>query len=86
MLERIEKRPVRLIGTSIYNLTDGREARQLSFDDFLSGKAEQESEFSRKLEELGERYKLDFAGHLDQLYRGETLHRTAEYMRKRKPL
>lgn len=86
MLERIEKRPVRLIGTIIYNLTDGREARQLSFDDFLSGKAEQESEFSRKLEELGERYKLDFAGHLDQLYRGETLHRTAEYMRKRKPL
>ncbi|MBQ6519161.1 MAG: DNA polymerase IV [Anaerolineaceae bacterium] len=86
MLERIEKRPVRLIGTSIYNLTDGREARQLSFDDFLSGKAEQESEFSRKLDELGERYKLDFAGHLDQLYRGETLHRTAEYMRKRKPL
>lgn len=85
MLDRIDKRPVRLIGTGIYNLSDGSDVRQLSFEDFLMGSTEWEDEFNRKLGELGERYKLDFAGHLEQLYRGETLHRTAEYMRKRKP-
>ena len=33
---------------------------------------------------LGERYGLDFAGNLDKLFRLDTLHRTVEYMRKKK--
>ncbi len=82
MLEQVERRPVRLIGVSLYNLS-GEEGRQLTFDDLdeekaLARKAEQE----RLLAELGERYHLDFAGHLEQLYHAQTLHKTVEYMRK----
>ena len=79
MLEQIEKRPVRLIGTSLYNLS-GDSIRQLSFDDLLTegDKAERQ----RLLDELQNKYHLDFAGNLEKIYHGETLHRTAEYMRK----
>ena len=34
------------------------------------------------LDALQKRYGLDFAGHLEQIYHGETLHKTVEYMRK----
>ncbi len=80
MLDQIGKRPVRLIGTGIYNLS-GDSVRQLSFDDYLSGG--DETEKRDLLEELQNRYHLDFAGNLEKIYHGETLHRTAEYMRKR---
>ena len=79
MLDRVVKRPVRLIGTGIYNLS-GERIRQLSFEDYL---ADGESgERSRLLDELQNKYHLDFAGNLDKIYHGETLHRTVEYMRK----
>ena len=82
MLSRVEKRPVRLIGVSVYNLT-GEVWRQLSFDDLLEkNEAEDETDRDRMLSLLGNRYHLDFAGHLEQIYHGETLHRTVEYMRK----
>ena len=82
MLSRVGKRPVRLIGVSVYNLT-GEVWRQLSFDDLLDkNEAEDETERDRMLSLLGNRYHLDFAGHLEQIYHGETLHRTVEYMRK----
>ena len=79
MLEKIEKRPVRLIGTSIYNLSGDR-VRQLSFDDFLS--SDESRDRQRLLDELENKYHLDFAGNLEKIYHGETLHRTVEYMRK----
>ena len=79
MLEQIEKRPVRLIGTSIYNLSDDR-VRQLSFDDFLTG--DESRDRQKLLDKLGNKYHLDFAGNLEKIYHGETLHRTVEYMRK----
>ena len=79
MLEQIEKRPVRLIGTGIYNLS-GDGVRQLSFDDFLSDG--ETGERQKLLSELQEKYHLDFAANLEKIYHGETLHRTAEYMRK----
>lgn len=79
MLEQIEKRPIRLIGTSIYYIS-GDNIRQLSFDDFL---AEADSgEKQRLLDGLQIKYHLDFAGNLEKIYHGETLHRTVEYMRK----
>ena len=82
MLEQVEKRPVRLIGVSLNNLT-GEEWRQLSFFDLLeSGSEHNISELKRGLEHLQNRYHLDFAGHLQQIYHGETLHKTVEYMRK----
>ena len=84
LLDPVEEKPVRLIGVRLTNLA-GEEGRQLSLDDltgeeFLARKAEQE----RLLARLGEHYHLDFAGHLEQLYHSQTLHKTVEYMRKHK--
>ena len=82
MLDQVEKRPVRLIGTGIYNLSDEQE-RQLSFEDvFEQAGQEREEELQRLMEGLQERYHLDFAGHLPQIFQADTLHRTVEYMRK----
>ncbi len=82
MLDQTAKRPVRLIGAGIYNLS-ADQTRQLSFDDYLNSSADsQEAERSRLLSRLQERYGLDFAGNLEKIYHGEILHKTAEYMRK----
>ena len=82
MLDQVEKRPVRLIGTGIYNLT-GEEGRQLTLGELMEEKThEQDAELKKQLALLGRRYRLDFAGHLEQLYRMDILHRTVEYMRK----
>ena len=84
LLEKVEKRPVRLIGTGIYNLS-GDEGRQMTLDDYLKdpGEDQQKQEIIvKRLGELEARYGLDFAGHLEDIYHGNTLHRTIEYMRK----
>ena len=85
MLEGVAKKPVRLIGAGIYNLA-GEEGRQLTLEDFFSEAKEIREEKKRQLlSALGERYHLDFAGHLKQIFQSDTLHRTVEYMRKHKP-
>ena len=82
LLETVEERPVRLVGVGIYNLS-GEEGRQLTFEDFFAeAKNEREEELKRLLDGLQNRYHLDFAGHLDQIYQSDTLHKTVEYMRK----
>ena len=82
MLDQVDHRSVRLIGVSIYNLS-GEEERQLSLDDILENSARRkETELHALLEGLGQRYGLDFAGHLEQIYQTDTLHKTVEYMRK----
>ena len=87
LLEKVEKRPVRRIGTGIYNLS-GDEGRQMTLDDYLKDPAadKQEQEIIvKRLGELEARYGLDFAGHLEDIFHGNTLHRTIEYMRKHFP-
>ena len=85
MLEALPKRPVRLIGVGIYNLS-GDEGRQLTFDEILEAEnAVQERALQDALAGLGTRYHLDFAGNLTKIYRPETLHKTVEYMRRHKP-
>ncbi len=82
LLDWLERRPVRLIGVSLYNLS-GEQWRQLSLEDMLQDKAlQQKNALQIALRELGDRYHLDFEGNLDKLFHGETLHKTAEYMRK----
>ncbi len=82
LLDNVEKRPVRLIGVGIYNLS-GEEGRQLTIDDIFAGaKDRQNAEMTKMLHALQNRYRLDFAGHLDQIYQMDTLHKTIEYMRK----
>lgn len=82
MLLQIPKQSVRLIGISIYNLSR-EENRQLCFTDILEEQNhEQENKLVRELKCLYNRYKLDFAGHLTQIYQTDVLHKTVEYMRK----
>ena len=82
MLEQVERRPVRLIGTGIHHLFSDDE-RQMTLDDILPDSASgKEAELRELLDGLRERYGLDFAGHLNQIYQADTLHRTIEYMRK----
>ena len=82
LLETVEKRPVRLIGAGIYNLS-GEEGRQLTIEDFFDdARSRRDRELKELLDGLQNRYRLDFAGHLEQLYQSDTLHRTVEYMRK----
>ena len=43
-----------------------------------------EEDLQQLLETMQDRYGLDFAGHLDQIFQTGILHRTTEYMRKHK--
>ncbi len=79
LLDGIERRPVRLVGAGVYNLS-GEEDQQLSMEDLAGGG--DETDMETLLERLGLRYGLDFAGNLDKIYKADTLHRTVEYMRK----
>jgi DNA polymerase-4/DNA polymerase IV (DinB-like DNA polymerase) len=82
LLEQVEKRPVRLIGAGIYNLS-ADEGRQLTLDDYLKEPGDGKQEIiEKRLQELQARYGLDFAGHLEDIYHGRVLYRTIEYMRK----
>ena len=83
LLDQVEHRPVRLIGVGIYNVSS-EEERQLSFEDVFEELAVEKSKgIQTQLAALQEKYHLDFAGHLDDLRRTETLYKTLEYMRKR---
>ena len=82
LLEQVPHRPVRLVGVGIYHLT-GEDGRQLRFEDFMPEiREQQEKKTGAALADLGRRYGLDFAGNLDRVFRGETLYRTIEYMRR----
>ena len=82
LLREAERRPVRLIGAGIYNLS-GEEGRQLTLDDLMEdAQLQREEKLRQGLDALQARYKLDFAGHVDQIFQGDTLHKTGEYMRK----
>ena len=81
-LDQMERRPVRLIGAGIHSLS-GETGRQLSFDDILEDAAQRKTdEVHSLLRGLQTRYGLDFAGHLEEIYQMDTLHKTIEYMRK----
>lgn len=82
LFDLVHKRPVRLIGVGIYNLSAEYE-KQLSFDDYLTDtESVNRARLKEKFIELNKRYGLDFEGHLEQIFRWDTLHKTAEYMRK----
>ncbi len=85
LLDQVEKRPVRLVGAGIYKLS-GDEGRQMTLDDYMEeSDAEQQHIIEVRLRELQDRYGLDFAGHLEDIYHGTVLHKTIEYMRKHYP-
>ena len=81
LLDGVDKRFVRLIGVGIYNLSPEQD-RMKTLDDYIAEDKSQENVLGGLLDALQKRYGLDFAGHLEQIYHGETLHKTVEYMRK----
>ena len=88
LLEQVEKRPVRLIGAGLYNMSTD-EGRQLTLDDYLQetgdgslSPSDKPGVIEKRLQELRQRYGLDFAGHMDDILHGRVLYRTIEYMRK----
>lgn len=81
LLDNIERRPVRLVGAGVYNLS-GEEDQQLSMADLISESGGSEESMTALLDKLGSKYGLDFAGNLDKIFKMDTLHRTVEYMRK----
>ncbi len=82
LLARTPQRPVRLIGAGLHRMT-GENIRQLSFEDLFSSPAERDaSQIRRALSSLKDHYGLDFENNLDRIFRGETLYRTVEYMRR----
>ena len=85
MLDQVERRPVRLVGAGIYNLS-GDEGRQMTLDDYMDEPASEKQQIiDERLSELQQKYGLDFAGHLEEIYHGTVLHKTIEYMRKHYP-
>lgn len=81
LLEQVEKRPVRLVGTGMYNLAE-EEGRQLTLEDYLGEEAaRREKERSRLLGEIEERYHLNLTDDTELFSRMNELHRTVEYMR-----
>ena len=81
LLDQVDRRPVRLIGVSLYNLS-GEDGRQLNLDDILEDSAiRKEEELQGLFDDLQNRYGLDFAGHREQIYQADILHKTVEYMR-----
>ena len=85
LLGQVQQKPVRLVGVGIYHLT-GEYGRQIRIDDLLPEIQEQEQwKLDLALQEAGQRCGLDFAGNLDKIFRGETLYKTIEYMRKHSP-
>ncbi|MBQ9060983.1 MAG: DNA polymerase IV [Firmicutes bacterium] len=85
LLDHVEMRPVRLIGAGIYDLSTVEE-RQISMEELMEedGGQKPEEDLQQLLETMQDRYGLDFAGHLDQIFQTGILHRTTEYMRKHK--
>lgn len=85
LLNQVEKKPVRLIGAGIYNLS-GDDGWQMTLDDFNDDSAEERQQIiDTKLAELQARYGLDFAGHIEDIRHGNVLYRTLEYMRRHFP-
>lgn len=81
LLDTVLWDPVRLVGVSLYNLSDHDEG-QTVMRDMLENTEQQDAELQTLLDHLQQRYGLDFAGHLEQIHRMETMHKTIEYMRK----
>ena len=81
LLDAVRWDPVRLAGVSLYNLSD-RDDGQTVMRDMLENTEQQEAERRALLDHLQRRYGLDFAGHLEQIHRMETMHKTIEYMRR----
>ncbi len=83
LLRKVPLRSLRLIGVGIARV-EQEKSRQMVFEDFEAGLEEKRAEELRaELDVLSRRYGFDFNAHFDQIFNGENLYRTVEYMRKK---
>ncbi len=81
MLMALNRRPIRLIGVGVYNLS-GSSMRQLTLDDLFDletgkgGKAVRD-----ELRRLSSIYKYDFEANIQEILNKEVLHKVTEHMR-----
>lgn len=82
LLSSVSKRPIRLIGVGIYNLMS-KGVRQMTLDEIIDNEnGEREKKLAAAIEDLSERYELDFESRLPQIYGNDYLHRLVNYMQK----
>ena len=84
LLGQVRHDPVRLVGVGIYNLSR-EEYKQMVLEGFEQENGQDpEDSLLTELKQLQMVYGLDFVGNLEKIYRGETLYKTIEYMRKKR--
>ena len=81
MLNQIDKKKIRLIGTGVYNLSVDN-VKQLRIEDFIDEDDNIEEQTKEEFARLHKKYNLDFQNNLKKIYKKETLFKTIEYMRK----
>lgn len=85
LLKKMEKRPVRLIGVGLYDMSAEKQQQLIFGDLFTEVQREPNTPLKHELEVLQNRYGLDFEGHLDQINQTNIFYKTIEYMRRRIP-
>jgi DNA polymerase-4/DNA polymerase IV (DinB-like DNA polymerase) len=80
MLSALKKRPVRLIGAGVYNLTEQR-LRQVTLDELFDTGAGGPDDRKEMFDRLQKRYHIDFSKRMEQMDRSDSLHRLVEDMR-----
>ena len=81
LLMTVERKPVRLIGVGVYNLSD-KGMKQMTLEDSFNVKNGSSRKAVRdELERLEKIYHMDFKRLLPKIYRNDTLHRIIEDMR-----
>ena len=83
MLDSLKKRPIRLIGAGVYNLTE-RNLRQMTLDELFDTGSDTPDDKKEMFERLQKRYHIDFSKRLEQMDRSDSLHRLVEDMRIRR--
>lgn len=80
MLNTLKKRPVRLIGAGVYNLTE-QKLRQVTLDELFDTGAGGPNDREKMFDRLEKRYHIDFSKLMGQMDRSDSLHRLVEDMR-----
>ncbi len=78
LLASLKKRPVRLIGLGIFNLSSNN-LRQTTLDELFE--TDNKDDVRDALEVLHRRYQFDFSGNEEHMYRVDHLHKIVEHMR-----
>ena len=83
MLEKIPRRPVRLVGVGM-NRVEKEGTRQFTFEDYIEDiGARRAEELREEFGRLSTLYGFDFYANREKIFQGENVYRTVEYMRKK---